>query len=111
MGTLVVLGLLGLSTLVLSGVVRGLRRGRAAPSLPNAMSDAVSFAGTWTICLVLNLALGVAIVLALRTATARFVSIYLLNDVALVVCSAIQAAVVHALLRPCPAGGARSSES
>jgi hypothetical protein len=56
----------------------------------------LQFAGLWVLCLVLNLALGIAVVLAVRSLTPAFVSIYLVNDFSLVIVSGLQAFVLHA---------------
>ena len=56
----------------------------------------LQFAGLWVLCLVLNLALGIGVVLAARSLTPVFVSIYLVNDVSLVIVSGLQAFALHA---------------
>jgi hypothetical protein len=53
----------------------------------------LELAGLSTLFLAGNLLLGVAIVLALRTFSSFFVSIYVLNDIALVALSLLQGAV------------------
>jgi len=69
---------------------------RAGPG-PRGLGDAVrlvlELAGTATLFLVANLALGVALVLAIRMLLPVFVSIYVLNDLSLVALSCLQGAV------------------
>lgn len=64
---------------------------------PRRLADAVRLAlelvGLAMLFLVGNLALGLAIILAIRSVTTIFVSVYLLNDTSLVVLSALQGAV------------------
>ena len=53
------------------------------------------FAGLWIVLLAINLVLGIAIILAVRTATPWFISMYVLNDISLAVASGLQAFVVY----------------
>jgi hypothetical protein len=53
------------------------------------------FAALWVLCLAANLALGIAMILAVRMATPLFISMYVLNDVSLAVASGLQAFVVY----------------
>jgi hypothetical protein len=106
MATAAILGLLALSSAALAILARWIRPNRGLVHFRSAVGEAMSFTGLWTVCLAANLLLGVAIVLGVRTLTARFLSVYLLNDITLVVCSAVQAAIVQALLRPGLVGGA-----
>jgi hypothetical protein len=65
----------------------------------------LEFAGLWTLCLVTNVALGAAAIVLLRHLAGLFISIYALNDLVLVVLSALQAAALWAWLtiaRPGP---------
>src|SRR4051794_13040539 len=55
----------------------------------------LEFAGLWTICLVANVALGGGVIIGFRALAQVFVSIYVLNDVSVVIVSALQAFVVH----------------
>ena len=52
----------------------------------------LEFAGLWMVCLASNVALGAAAVVVLRHVTGVFISIYVLNDLVLVILSALQAA-------------------
>lgn len=72
--------------------------GMLAKPLPAAVRHTLQFLGLWFLCLALNVGLAVVAVLTFRTVTARFVSVYLVNDVSFVIFSAIQAAILHAWL-------------
>lgn len=61
--------------------------------LADAIRLVLELAGISTVFLVANLALGVAIVLAIRLLSSFFVSIYVLNDLSLVALSFLQGAV------------------
>jgi hypothetical protein len=69
------------------------RAGPGHRGLGDALRLVLELAGISTLFLVANLALGVAIVLAIRTLSAFFVSIYMLNDLSLVALSFLQGAV------------------
>jgi hypothetical protein len=60
--------------------------------LPVAGAAVLEFAGLWIICLAANLVLGIVAIVLLRHLAAVFVSIYVLNDLVLVVLAALQAA-------------------
>lgn len=62
------------------------------PVLPRLLE----FAGLWAACLGANLLVGVLLILALRSLARVFVSVYVLNDVSLVIVSALQAFALHA---------------
>jgi hypothetical protein len=66
--------------------------------LPQAARRTFEYLGLWLLCLTANVALGTAAVLVFRTVAARFVSVYLVNDVSFVIFSAIQASILHAWL-------------
>jgi hypothetical protein len=53
------------------------------------------FAGLWTVSLIVNIVLGVAAILAVRSLTPFFVSIYVLNDVSLAICSGLQGFLLY----------------
>lgn len=67
--------------------------GRGHGGLADAVRLVLELAGISTVFLVANLALGVAIVLAIRLLSSFFVSIYVLNDLSLVALSFLQGAV------------------
>jgi hypothetical protein len=52
----------------------------------------LEFAAFWMVCLAANVALGVVVIVALRHVAGVFVSVYVLNDLVLVVLAALQAA-------------------
>ena len=58
----------------------------------------LQFAGLWTICLLANAGIGALAILAVRGLTGVFVSIYLVNDLSIVIVSALQAAFLQACL-------------
>jgi hypothetical protein len=68
-------------------------RRRARGRLVDAMRLTLELVGIATLFLLVNLALGLAIILAIRGMTPVFVSVYVLNDTALVALSALQGAV------------------
>lgn len=72
--------------------------GLSVQRLPQAARRTFEYLGLWLLCLTLNVGLGTAAVLLFRTVAARFVSVYLVNDVSFVIFSAIQAAILHAWL-------------
>ena len=86
-------GLLALTTTLAWALTPGRReRGTSLRTTGLALCE---FAGLWALSLTVNLALGVAIILAVRAATPFFVSVYVLNDVSLAVASGLQAFVVY----------------
>jgi len=91
---LFLLGLFAASSVIAGGLA--LRIGLSPRLAKNAAFALLEFAGLWTVCLALNLAFGVAIILGLRSFTHAFASIYVLNDVSVVVMSALQAFALYA---------------
>jgi hypothetical protein len=91
MNAVFLVGLLAAST-VLVWVLTA--RGRERLRLRAASLELCEFAALWVVMLAMNLLLGITIVLAVRTATPLFVSMYVLNDVSLAVASGLQAFVV-----------------
>jgi len=85
-----IVGLLVLSSLVLW--LSGARRPRSGRVWRRALCE---FVGLWMLCLALNVALGVAIILTVRTATPVFISIYILNDVTIALVSGLQAFLLY----------------
>lgn len=57
-----------------------------------ALSGVLEFAGLWVFCLAFNAALGTAVIVLLRHLAGVFISVYVLNDLVLVILSALQAA-------------------
>jgi len=92
------LALFDMSSAILATlVVRGARPAR--PSLRTTARAIVEFAGLWAGCLILNLALGVVAILGVRFIAGTFASIYILNDVSVVILAALQAVGVLVWLR------------
>ena len=78
-----------MTSLAAGWAVRRRRPGRLA----DAVRLTLELAGIATLFLLGNLALGLAIILGIRSVTPMFVSVYVLNDTALVALSALQGAV------------------
>jgi hypothetical protein len=77
------------TSLVAGWTVRRRRPGRLA----DAVRLTLELVGIATLFLLGNLAFGLAIILGIRIVTPSFVSVYVLNDTALVALSALQGAV------------------
>ena len=77
----------------LAAILIAHRSGRGRRGLADAVPLVLELAGILTLFLVANLALGLAIVLAIRVLSSFFVSIYILNDLSLVALSFLQGAV------------------
>jgi hypothetical protein len=90
------LGLVAAASVIIGAVA--VRIGLSPRMARRAGLATLEFAGLWTVCLLLDLALGAAVILGLRSLTHSFVSIYVLNDVSLVVMSALQAFALYAWL-------------
>jgi hypothetical protein len=99
MRSLFLVGLLvGSSLAVAVLAIRGLRLSiRAAPAAGAALLE---FVALWVLCLAGNLALGILGVILVRSLTAVFISVYVVNDLSVVVVAALQAFVLHAWMRP-----------
>jgi hypothetical protein len=95
--TVLIVAILGGSSLVAIAIGRYVWGARPM-RLPEAALTMLAFLGLWLLCLALNVALGIAIVLTVRTVTTRFVSIYLVDDASLLIFSALQASILHAWL-------------
>jgi hypothetical protein len=63
--------------------------------LPSALAEAMECLGLGVLFFIGNLATGVALILGVRGASGRFVSIYWLNDITLVALSLLQGLVAH----------------
>jgi hypothetical protein len=85
--------LLAIATSLTAGLIAR-RAGPGHRGLADAVRLVLELAGISTLFLVGNLALGVAIVLAIRLLSPFFVSIYVLNDLSLVALSFLQGAVL-----------------
>lgn len=72
-----------------------LARGRARRGLGSAAGKALEAAGLVALFFVLNVALGFSLTLLMRAATGGFFSLYLNDDVSILVLSALQALVVQ----------------
>jgi len=66
-----------------------------APTLRVSLLAFLECIGMFVMFLVANVVVGMLLVLILRTFTGRFVSIYVLGDLLLVIFSAVQAFVFH----------------
>ena len=64
-------------------------------SLAAAVLEALDYLGLAVLFLFGNLAVGITLIFGLRAMSGRFVSVYILNDVALALLSCLQALVVH----------------
>ena len=69
----------------------GLRR----THVREAAIEALDYLGLAVAFLLCNLAVGIALILGLRTLTGRFVSVYVVNDAALAILSLLQAFIFH----------------
>ena len=89
--------LLGSSLAMVALAIRGLRLPiRSAPAAGAALLE---FVALWVLCLAGNLALGALGVILIRSVTALFISVYVVNDLSVVVVAALQAFVLHAWMR------------
>ncbi len=76
------------------------RRRLTRAALSQAIGTALEYVGLAAGFLVLNVGVGVMAVLLLRSTTRYFVSIYVIDDVLVVVLSMLQALVLRPLLLP-----------
>jgi len=84
--------LLAVTTSVAAGLIVR-RAGAGRRGLRDAVPLVLELTGISTLFLLANVALGIAIVLGIRTFSPFFVSIYVLNDLSLVALSVLQGAV------------------
>ncbi len=89
--SVLLLAVAGLTSL--AGGLAMRRSGVAGRGLGAALRDVLELAGFVTLFFLANLALGLAIVLGIRSVSAAFISVYWLDDVALVALSLLQGAV------------------
>jgi hypothetical protein len=65
-------------------------RGRSPATLPVALGRLLECLGAVAVFAAINLAVGAAVILGVRMFTARFVSLYLLDDVVWIIVSLVQ---------------------
>jgi cellulose synthase/poly-beta-1,6-N-acetylglucosamine synthase-like glycosyltransferase len=94
MAGLYLLGLCGLTTAV--ALWLGQRRGLRASSLSAAFFRVLECVGLAVLLFAANVVSGMAIVLALRALTGRFLSLYANTDITLIVLSFLQAILLQA---------------
>jgi hypothetical protein len=83
-----------IATTSVAAVVIGMSGfGLSRAGLRIGMQRALELIGASVVFFLLNLAVGLPIILAVRTLTSGFVSVYVLNDLMLVVLSAVQGIV------------------
>jgi uncharacterized protein YbjT (DUF2867 family) len=78
-----------------AAVFVGRRQGRAVRDLGPALGRALECVGLTVVLLGVNILLGAGIVLLLRAATGRFISLYANTDATLLVLSLVQALVLQ----------------
>jgi hypothetical protein len=88
--------LVGATTLVAFAAAKALRFPAAAGSILQALTALVDWAGMFAIFLAANLALGGAVIMLIRALTPRFVALYALDNLLMLVLSAAQAFVFQA---------------
>jgi hypothetical protein len=86
------LGLVGVTTLVSFAAVKKVQPA-SARSIGPAIRAFVDWAGMFAIFFAANVALATAVILLIRGITSYFVSIYMIDDIHLIVLSAVQAFV------------------
>ena len=74
----------------------GIRRGRGTSRLGVAVAQAIAVIGAGVAFFVTNALLGVLAILVLRASTGHFISVYVLNDVSLLLASMFQALIFRA---------------
>ena len=95
MRVLALFAMFSLSSLTLAALAT--RSGRPeGGAIRRAGQAIIGFTGLWATCLALNLTLGIVLILGLRVTTRIFVSIYILNDISVVILAALQAVAVQA---------------
>jgi hypothetical protein len=89
------------SLLVVLSLVAASRAARAArPPHPlvDTWARGMEFVGLWAVCLILDTLGGIFLILLVRALTPVFVSMYVLDDISIVLISAIQAFVIYVRL-------------
>ena len=94
---MLIIAVLATSSIVAAALVHWMA-GTSAHQWPGVARRTLEFLALWLLCLVLDVGLGTMAVLAFRAITARFISVYVVNDASFVIFSAIQAFVLHAWL-------------
>jgi len=84
-----VLSIVAVTTLLAYAVGRKMF-GRSARSLAQAWAQLMECVGAFCLFLSVNMVIGVAVILILRATTPRFISMYILDDVMLIILSAVQ---------------------
>jgi hypothetical protein len=87
----VIVGLTSLGGYLAATRFAGLRRG----DLRGAVMEALECLGLVVIFLLVNVAVGVALILGLRALTGRFITVYIVNDATLAILSLLQALVLY----------------
>ena len=86
-----IVGLTSLGGYLAATRFAGLRR----DDLPGALREALECLGLVVIFLLVNVAVGVALILGFRALTGQFITIYIVNDATLAILSLLQALVLH----------------
>jgi hypothetical protein len=97
-GSLALIGIVALTSLG-AYIVATQRLGLRRNTLPAAVGETLECVGLAVIFLAGNLAVGVALVFGFRILSGRFISVYGLNDITLVVLSVLQALVLQSWRR------------
>ena len=91
--------LVGATTLAAFAATKAVRPPAAAGSILQALRALVDWAGMFSIFLAANLMLGAAVILLIRALTPRFVALYTLENLLMLILSAAQAFVFQAWWR------------
>jgi hypothetical protein len=71
------------------------RIGLLRSELRGAAAEALAYLGLAVVFLLVNFAVGTALILGLRALTHRFISVYVVNDATLAILSLLQALILH----------------
>ncbi len=91
--------LVGATTFAAFTAAKAVRPPSARGSILQALSAMLDWAGMFAIFLAANLMLGTAVILAIRALTPRFVALYTLENLLMLILSAAQAFVFQAWWR------------
>jgi hypothetical protein len=91
--------LVGATTLAAFAAAKAFSPPSAAGSILQALSAVLDWAGMFAIFLAANLMLGAAVILLIRALTPRFVTLYALENLLMLILSAAQAFVFRAWWR------------